>query len=67
MRFSDARIRFYDHTIGASCPGSGGPPVGLDWEWEKNGETTWPVEELEEFRGGNPPETEDSDEEEVGG
>ena len=65
VTFSDARIRFYDYTIGSSCPGSGGPPVGLDWEWEKNGEITWPVEELEEFRGGNPPELEDSDEEEV--
>jgi hypothetical protein len=65
VTFSDVRIRFYDYTIGLSCPGSGGPPVGLDWEWEKHGEATWPVEELEEFRGGNPPEMEDSDEEEV--
>lgn len=64
VTFGDARIRFYDYTIGLSCPGSGGPPVGLDWEWEKHGEVTWPVEELEEFRGGNPPEMEDSDEEE---
>eukprot|EP00622_Pseudochattonella_farcimen_P007200 FR743132.1.p1 GENE.FR743132.1~~FR743132.1.p1 ORF type:complete len:346 (+),score=54.28 FR743132.1:144-1040(+) len=65
VRFYQVRTRFYGYTIGASCPGSGGPSLGLDWDWQTHGgEIVVPVHDYEEFRGGNTPEEDEESEEE---
>uniref|UniRef100_A0A7S2STV1 Uncharacterized protein n=1 Tax=Rhizochromulina marina TaxID=1034831 RepID=A0A7S2STV1_9STRA len=62
--FTDAKMRFYDYTLGEGIPGSGGPPLGLAWDWEKHGELSMPVDELESFRGGILPDEDEIDEDE---
>ena len=62
--FEEARFRFYSMTVGESCPTSGGPPVGLGWDWNPQDDVRISVEDLEEFRGGNIPEDQDELEEE---
>lgn len=71
VRFRDASFRFYGQTFGQSVPSSGGPPVGLDWDWRKHcddeggKEFTMDIEQFEEFRGGIIPE-DGVDDDEVG-
>lgn len=62
--FEEATLRFYSITVGESCPTSGGPPVGLGWDWDPQDEVRISVEDLEEFRGGNIPEDQDKLEDE---
>ena len=64
ISFGAVDMRFFDTTIGESCPGKGGAALGLDWDWKKHGELSWDLEELEEFRGGILPENEEELEDE---
>ena len=60
ITFADATIRFFNYTIGGSCPGSGGPAIGLGTL--DGADLTLTVDDLETFRGGDPPDDEDEDE-----
>jgi len=63
VSYGNANFRFFDYCIGGSVPGSGGPALGLGWEWRRFGEAVMSIEDLEEFRGGNLPEEGEEDEE----
>jgi len=65
VEYTTATLRFYDYDIGGSVPGiTKGPPLGLGATWKPNGELDFTVDELEELRGGNPPELDECESEE---
>ena len=57
--FGDVRLRFYSASIGSTVPNSGGPCLGLGWDFSASEDVAMSVEAMEELRGGNLPDDED--------